>query len=101
MLSAKKIMGTVFWNAEGCILIEFLELGKTINAAHYVQTLLRLRRALHDKRLGRKVTLQHDNAQPHTACLTLEKLKTLGGKFSLTLRTFLIWHSPITTSLVL
>jgi len=58
MPSAKKIMGTVFWDARGCILIEFLEPGKTINAAHYVQTLLKLRRALRDKRPGRKIILQ-------------------------------------------
>ena len=50
-------MDTVFWNAEGCILIEFLEPGKTTNAAHYVQTILKLRRALHDKRPGRKVIM--------------------------------------------
>jgi len=99
--SAKKIMDTVFWDAEGCILIEFLEPGKTINTAHYVQTLLKLRRALRDKRPGRKVILQHDNAWPHTARLTLEKIENMGGKFSLTLRTVLIWHPPITISLVL
>jgi len=66
-------MGTIVWDAEGCILIEFLETGKTINAARYVQTLLKLRRALRDKRPGRKVVLQHDNARPHIARLTLEK----------------------------
>jgi hypothetical protein len=49
-------------------LIEFLEPGKTINAAHYVETLHKLYRALRDKRPGRKVILQHDNARPHTAC---------------------------------
>jgi len=49
MPSAKKIMDTVFWDAEGCIVTEFLEPGKTINAASYVQTLLKLRHALHDK----------------------------------------------------
>jgi hypothetical protein len=41
MPSAKKIIGTVFCGAEGSILIEFLEPGKTINAAHCVQTLQR------------------------------------------------------------
>jgi hypothetical protein len=56
--SAKKIVGIVFWDAEGCILIEFLEPGKTINAAHYVQTLLKLRRTLREKRPGRKGILQ-------------------------------------------
>jgi hypothetical protein len=54
-------------NPQGCILIEFLEPRKTINAAHYVQTLLKFRRALRDKRPGRKAMLQHDNARPHTA----------------------------------
>jgi len=71
-------MGTIFWDAEGCILIEFLETGKTINAARYVQTLLKLRRALRDKHPGRKVNLQHDNTRPHTARLTLEKIENMG-----------------------
>ena len=86
MPSAKKIMGTVFWDAEGCILIEFLEPGKTINAARYVQTLLKFQCALRDKCSGRKVILQHDNAQPHTALSTLEKIENMGGKFFLTPR---------------
>jgi len=77
MPSAKKIMGTVFWDKEGCILIEFLEPGKTINAAHYVQTLLKLYRALRDKRPRRKVILQHSNTRPHTALLTLEKIENM------------------------
>jgi hypothetical protein len=34
MPSAKKIMGTVFWDAEGCVMIEFLEPEKTINVAY-------------------------------------------------------------------
>jgi len=78
MPSAKKIMGTVFWDAEECILIEFLESRKTINAAHYVQTLLKLRCALCDKCPGRKVILRHNNARPHTALLTLEKIENMG-----------------------
>jgi histone-lysine N-methyltransferase SETMAR len=77
MPSAGKIMGTVFWDAEGCTMIEFLEPGKTINAAHKVQILLKLRRALRDKRPGRKVILQHDNARPHTARLTLEDIENM------------------------
>jgi transposase len=71
-------MGTVIWDAERCILIEFLEPGKTINATHYVQTLLKLRCALHNKRPGRKVILQQNNARPHTAHLTLEKTENMG-----------------------
>ena len=43
--SAAKVMGRVFWDAEGLILAEFLEPGQTITAACYVQTLHKLRRA--------------------------------------------------------
>jgi len=57
---AMKIMSAVFLDAEGCILIEFMELGKNINAACYVQTLLKLHHALRDKRPGRNVIQQHD-----------------------------------------
>ena len=42
------------------------------------QTLMKLRRALRDKRPGRKVILQHDNARPHTARATVEKIRTFG-----------------------
>jgi len=55
-----------------------VEPGKIINAARYVQTLLKLRRALRDKRPGRKVILQHHNARPHTALLTLENIENMG-----------------------
>jgi hypothetical protein len=41
-------------------LIAFLEAGKAVNAAYYVQTLLKLRRTLRDKLPGRNVILQHD-----------------------------------------
>jgi hypothetical protein len=64
-------------NPERCILIEFLEPWKTINAAHYVQTLIKLNRALRNGRPGRKVILQHDHARPHTARLTFEKIENL------------------------
>jgi hypothetical protein len=43
-------MRTVFWDSEGCILVEFLEKGETINAARYVQTLNKFRRALCGKK---------------------------------------------------
>ena len=57
-------MGTVFWDAEGLILVEFLECGQTITAARYVQTLHKLCHALRDKRPGRNIIILHDNARP-------------------------------------
>jgi len=71
------VMGTVFWDAEGLILAEFLEPGQTITAAHYVQTLHKLRCALRDKRPGRNIIL-HDNARPHAVRHTSEAIAKMG-----------------------
>jgi hypothetical protein len=49
MPTACKMMGTVFWDATGCILVKFLPQGETVNAACYLQTLNKLRCAQHDK----------------------------------------------------
>jgi len=76
--SAAKVMDTVFWNAEGLILAEFLQRGQTITAARYVQTLHKLRRALRDKRPGRNIIILHDNARPHAARLTSEAIAKMG-----------------------
>jgi Transposase. len=48
MPAACKVMGTVIWDAKGCVLVKFLSQGETINAACYLQTLHKLRCALHD-----------------------------------------------------
>jgi hypothetical protein len=39
---ASKVMGTVSWDSEGCIMVNFLEKGEIINAACYIQTLNQL-----------------------------------------------------------
>ena len=71
-------MGTVFWDAEGLILAEFLECGQTITAARYVHTLHKLHRALRDTRPGQNIIILHDNACPHAACLTSEAIAKMG-----------------------
>ena len=65
MPSPNKILGTVFCDAEGFILIEYLEPGKTNTSCHVHTS--KFRRALRDKHCGRKVILQHNNARLHTA----------------------------------
>jgi transposase len=60
-------------------LVGFLEKGKTINAARYVQTLNKLHRALREKcPMKKTVILQHDNAGHHTAGLTLQTIQKNG-----------------------
>jgi hypothetical protein len=52
--SAGKVMGTVFCDGKGRMLVDFLEKLETINAARYVQTLNMVRRALREKRPKKK-----------------------------------------------
>jgi [histone H3]-lysine36 N-dimethyltransferase SETMAR len=50
--ATKKIMATVFWDAQGILLVDFLPNGQTINANRYIMTLKKLKRAVRRKRLG-------------------------------------------------
>ncbi|GBN87365.1 Histone-lysine N-methyltransferase SETMAR [Araneus ventricosus] len=77
-LSAGKLMVTVFWDAQGILLIEFMTRGTTINSEVYCRTLKKLKRAIQNKRRGLLsygVVLLHDNARPNTAVKTREVLR--------------------------
>ena len=41
VLSAGKVMATVFWDSQGVIYIDYLEKGKTITGLHYAEILVR------------------------------------------------------------
>jgi len=74
-------MATVFWDAKGIIMIDYLEKGHTITALYYASLLDRLAAEIRDKRpaLKRKAVLfLQDNAPAHKAALTMAKLHELG-----------------------
>jgi len=48
--SAGKVMATVFWNAEGIVLIDYLEHGSTITGTYYADLIGKVRAALKEKR---------------------------------------------------
>lgn len=76
--SAGKVMVTVFWDTKGIIMVEYMPQGSTITAASYFDTLMRLRKAIKEKRRGKlskKIVLLHDNARPHSAKLTQTLLR--------------------------
>jgi hypothetical protein len=54
---ARKVIGTVCWDSEGCIVVDFLEKWETINAACNSQMLSRLCHALHEKYLKKKTVI--------------------------------------------
>ncbi|CAK9816246.1 Histone-lysine N-methyltransferase SETMAR [Anthophora plagiata] len=80
--SAGKVMLTIFWDLQGPVHCDFLENQRTINSQYYSEMLEhKVRPAIRSKRRGllsKGVILQHDNARPHTAQLTRDKLQELG-----------------------
>ena len=79
---AGKVMACVFWDAQGVVLVDFVPPGHTVNASYYCTLLSdRLRQAVRRKRPGllkKGVIFQHDNAPPHRARQTMEKIEEMG-----------------------
>ena len=79
--SAGKVMATVFWDAEGVIMVDFLEQGCTINSVQYVTTLKKTSSRLHRVRPTKAIAdalLLHDNARPHTSRHTTAEIVKIG-----------------------
>ncbi len=73
-------MATSFFDAKGTIFFEFMPSGTKINADRYVDTLMKLHRAVKSKRRGllsQRPILLHDNATPHAVLITQSMLKSL------------------------
>ena len=51
--SAGKVMATVFWDAQGVIMLDFLAKKSTITGAYYANLLNQLRTVIHEKRRGK------------------------------------------------
>lgn len=79
--SAGKVMLTVFWDHQGVLLTNFQKKDDRVNSLSYCKLLVKLRSTIRRKRPGlltRGVILLHDNARPHTALLTREKIQKFG-----------------------
>ena len=81
-ITSRKVMITVWWSMSGIIHYDFLEPGETITAQSYCHQLDVFHEKLKQKRpalVNRGCPLLlHDNARPHVAKLTLQKLQELG-----------------------
>ena len=78
----RKITLCVWWDQENVIYYELLKPGETVNAHRYHQQLIKLHRALHEKRphyrkRHDKLIFLHDNASSHTATMIQNCLETL------------------------
>lgn len=81
-LHPNKILLCVWWTATGIVHYEFLETGQTITGNLYCEQLQRVQAALIQKQPSlinrKKVVFLQDNARPHTARVTREKISELG-----------------------
>ena len=80
-----KVMLCIKWDQLGEVHYELLKLSKTITGNRYRTQLMRLSRALKEKRpqyqkRHDKVILQHDNARPHVVRPIKIYLETLKGE---------------------
>lgn len=79
----RKVMLCVWWNFEGVVHFELVPEGLAINAELYSQQLERMYAALGERYPAlvnrKRVLLQQDNARPHTAHITQEKIEELEG----------------------
>ena len=67
--SAGKVMATVFWDAKGISMLDFVPKRSTITGVYYSNLLDQPRTAIHEKRLrklSKGVLLQQDNGRVHS-----------------------------------
>ncbi len=80
--SVRKSMLTVFFDCRGIVHMEFLGPRETVTAERYILTLSKLKKSIRKKCPelwhGRQFLIHHDNASPHTAKDTLDKLALWG-----------------------
>lgn len=67
-----KVRLCIWWDIKGVVYYELLKPSETITGKVYRRQLMRLKRAMEEKRLEwvnrhNKLIFQHDNAKPHTA----------------------------------
>ena len=79
--SAGKVMATVFWDAKGVIMLDFVPKRSTITGVYYANLLDQLRSAIREKRRGKLskgVLLQQDNARVHTCKVAMVAVERNG-----------------------
>ena len=92
--SAGKVMASVFWDADGILLIDYLQKGQTINGTCYASLLTQLREKIKIKRRGKRtkgVLFHQDNAPVHKPVIAMAAIHNCGFK--------LIGHPPYSPDL--
>ena len=75
------VMATVFWDAQGVIMLDFLAKKSTLTVAYYANLLDQLRTVIREKRRGKLskgILLQQDNARDHTCKIAMDAVEWNG-----------------------
>ena len=81
--AAGKVMATVFWDAQGIIMLDFLAKKSTITVMYYAKLLDQLRTVIREKcrsKLSKGILLQQDNARVHTCKIAMDAAERNGYK---------------------
>ena len=76
--SAVKVMATVFWDAKGVIMLDFLPKRSTMTGVYYANLLDQLRTAIREKHWGilsKRVLLQQGNARVHSCKVAMDAVE--------------------------
>ena len=82
--SAGKVLGSLFWDVQGILFIDYLEKGITLNNKYYIALLVCLKKEITKKwpQMKKKKVLYYlDNAPCHKLIATMAKLYNLHFKF--------------------
>lgn len=78
-IHGKKNMLCVWWNSKGLVYFEVLDAGRTVNSELYAEQLSRVDKALCRQGVDTsKTKFLNDNARPHIAKITQQKIEELG-----------------------
>lgn len=78
--SAKKVLASIFWDAQGILLVDYLQSDKTTTGEYYSNLIDRLDTKICEKRPGlmkKRPIFHHDNAAVHRDILVMAKLEEL------------------------
>ena len=79
--SAGKVMATVFWDAQGVIMLDFLAKKSNITVVYYANLLDQMSTVIREKRRGKLskgILLQQDNARVHTCKIAMDDVERNG-----------------------
>ena len=79
--SAGKVMATIFWDAKGVIMLDFLPKRSTITRVYYANLIDQLKTAIRGERRGtlsKGVLLQQENTRVHTCKAAMDAVERNG-----------------------